>query len=118
MAWADVPGVLVPVLVTADTFSGVWTYARELVTGLVTQGAQVMLVSFGEIPLPDQTAWMRACTGSSIIPPRFAWTGCRRATGFFCGAGVFVPDRARLASRYSPPQSTQFWRAACARSRA
>lgn len=59
------------VLVTADTFSGVWTYARELVTGLVTQGAQVMLVSFGEIPLPDQTAWMQSLHGLEYHPTAF-----------------------------------------------
>lgn len=46
------------VLVTADTLSGAWTYTRELVTGLITRGVRVTLVSFGEIPLPAQTAWM------------------------------------------------------------
>jgi len=61
----------VRVLVTADTFSGVWTYARELVTGLVTQGAQVTLVSFGEIPLPDQTAWMQNLHGLEYHPTAF-----------------------------------------------
>jgi glycogen(starch) synthase len=61
----------VRVLVTADTFSGVWTYARELVTGLVTQGAHVTLVSFGEIPLPDQTAWMQSLHGLEYHPTAF-----------------------------------------------
>jgi glycogen synthase len=61
----------VRVLVTADTFSGVWTYARELATGLVTQGAQVTLVSFGEIPLPDQTAWMQNLHGLEYHPTAF-----------------------------------------------
>lgn len=59
------------VLVTADTFNGVWTYARELVTGLVTQGAQVTLVSFGEIPLPDQTTWMQPLHGLEYHPTAF-----------------------------------------------
>ena len=59
------------VLVTADTFSGVWTYSRELVTGLVTQGAQVTLVSFGEIPLPEQTAWMQPLHGLEYHPTAF-----------------------------------------------
>lgn len=59
------------VLVTADTFSGVWTYSRELVTGLVTQGAQVTLVSFGEIPLPEQTAWMSNLHGLEYRPTAF-----------------------------------------------
>ncbi len=59
------------VLVTADTFSGVWTYSRELVTGLVTQGAQVTLVSFGEIPLPEQTTWMQNLHGLDYHPTAF-----------------------------------------------
>ena len=59
------------VLVTADTFSGVWTHARELVSGLVTQGARVTLVSFGEIPLPHQTAWMDGLHGLEYHPTAF-----------------------------------------------
>lgn len=59
------------VLVSADTFSGVWTYSRELVTGLITQGAQVTLVSFGDIPLPDQTAWMNSLHGLEYHPTAF-----------------------------------------------
>jgi glycogen synthase len=46
------------ILVTADTVGGVWTYARELVSGLVRRGNRVTLVSFGEIPTPAQTEWM------------------------------------------------------------
>jgi glycosyltransferase involved in cell wall biosynthesis len=46
------------VLITADTMGGVWTYARELVTGLVYRGVKVTLVSFGNVPTPQQTAWM------------------------------------------------------------
>ncbi len=48
------------VLVTADTIGGVWTYAKELVTGLVRRGTKVTLVSFGEIPAPSQTDWIDA----------------------------------------------------------
>ena len=59
------------VLVTADTFSGVWSYARELVSGLVTHGAQVTLVSFGDIPLPHQTAWMQGLHGLEYHPTAF-----------------------------------------------
>jgi glycogen synthase len=61
----------VRILVTADTFSGVWTYTRELVSGLVTQGAQVVLVSFGEIPLPHQTGWMQGLHGLEYHPTAF-----------------------------------------------
>ena len=59
------------VLVTADTMSGAWTYTRELVTGLVTRGVRVTLVSFGEIPLPDQTAWMETLHGLDYHPTAF-----------------------------------------------
>ena len=47
------------VLMTADTVGGVWTYTQELVSGLVRKGIRVTLVSFGNIPLPHQTAWMQ-----------------------------------------------------------
>ena len=46
------------ILITADTVGGVWTYARELVTGLVARGVRVTLVSFGDIPSLSQTHWM------------------------------------------------------------
>lgn len=59
------------ILVTADTVSGSWTYARELVTGLVTRGIRVTLVTFGEIPLPDQTAWMDRLHGLEYRPTAF-----------------------------------------------
>src|ERR1700716_3841362 len=65
------PEVLVHVLVTADTLSGSWTYTRELVTGLVTRVARVTLVTFGEIPLPDQTAWMDNLHGLDYRPTAF-----------------------------------------------
>src|SRR4030081_230751 len=66
-----VPEVLLHVLVTADTLSGAWTYARELVTGLVTRGVRVTLVTFGEIPLPQQTAWMDNLHGLDYRPTAF-----------------------------------------------
>ncbi len=59
------------VLVTADSLSASWTYVRELVTGLVTRGVRVTLVSFGEIPLPDQTAWMDHLHGLDYLPTGF-----------------------------------------------
>jgi glycogen synthase len=61
----------VHVLVTTDTLSGAWTYSRELVTGLVTRGVHVTLVSFGEIPLPEQTAWMDHLHGLEYRPTAF-----------------------------------------------
>jgi glycogen(starch) synthase len=64
-------GILVHVLVTADTLSGTWIYTRELVTGLVSRGVRVTLVSFGEIPLPEQTLWMDHLHGLEYRPTAF-----------------------------------------------
>jgi glycosyltransferase involved in cell wall biosynthesis len=61
----------VHVLVTADTMSGDWTYTRELVTGLVTRGVRVTLVTFGEIPFPSQTVWMDLLHGLEYRPTAF-----------------------------------------------
>jgi glycogen synthase len=46
------------VLITADTVGGVWTYVRELVSGLARRGVRVTLISFGNIPSADQGAWL------------------------------------------------------------
>lgn len=46
------------ILITADTVGGVWTYVRELVTGLLSQGIRVTLVSFGDVPALSQIHWM------------------------------------------------------------
>ena len=59
------------VLVTADTLGGVWTYARELVTGLVKRGVQVTLVSFGEIPAPAQMSWLDGLRRVDFRPTAF-----------------------------------------------
>jgi glycogen(starch) synthase len=61
----------VHILVTTDTLTGVWTYTRELVTGLVTSGARVTLVSLGEVPLPQQTVWMENLHGLDYRPTAF-----------------------------------------------
>jgi glycosyltransferase involved in cell wall biosynthesis len=59
------------VLVTTDTLSGVWTYTRELVSGLISRGLRVTLVSFGEVPLPQQTSWMESLHGLDYHPTAF-----------------------------------------------
>jgi glycosyltransferase involved in cell wall biosynthesis len=59
------------VLLTADTLTGTWTYARELVTGLVARGVKVTLVSFGDVPLPEQIAWMDNLPGFDYHPTAF-----------------------------------------------
>jgi glycogen synthase len=59
------------ILVTADTLGGVWTYTRELVTGLARRGEQVTLVSFGDIPTASQTQWMQALPRLDYRPTAF-----------------------------------------------
>lgn len=59
------------ILVTADTLGGVWTYTRELVTGLVRRGEQVTLVSFGDIPTDAQTRWMEELPNLDYRPTAF-----------------------------------------------
>ena len=59
------------VLVTTDTLTGIWGHTRELVTSLVTHGHRVTMVSFGEIPLPEQTAWIDGLYGLDYRPTAF-----------------------------------------------
>lgn len=59
------------ILVTADTLGGVWTYTRELVTGLVRGGDRVTLVSFGDIPTAAQTLWMEGLPDLDYRPTAF-----------------------------------------------
>lgn len=63
------------ILLTADTVGGVWTYAQELVTGLVRRGTQVTLVSFGEIPEPGQMRWTEGLRSLDFraTPFRLEW---------------------------------------------
>ena len=59
------------ILVTADTLGGVWTYTRELVTGLVRRGVKVTLVSFGDIPSAAQTRWLDTLPQVDFRPTAF-----------------------------------------------
>lgn len=59
------------ILVTADTLGGVWTYTRELVTGLVLGRDRVTLVSFGDIPTDAQTRWMTNLPNLDYRPTAF-----------------------------------------------
>ena len=59
------------VLITADTVGGVWTYTRELVTGLVRRGVRVTLVSFGRIPTAAQMTWLEGLPGVEYFPTAF-----------------------------------------------
>lgn len=59
------------VLVTADAVGGVWSYAKELVTGLVRKGVRVTLVSFGNIPTPAQIDWIEPLRFVDFRPTAF-----------------------------------------------
>ena len=54
------------ILMTTDTVGGVWTYTRELVTGLLDAepSAEILLVTLGSAASPDQLAWLQAARGS------------------------------------------------------
>jgi len=85
----------VHVLVTADTMSSSWTYTRELVTGLVTRGARVTLVSFGEIPMPEQTTWMDLLHGLEYRPTAFRLEWMDDAPQDLPESSEFLADLAR-----------------------
>jgi glycosyltransferase involved in cell wall biosynthesis len=59
------------VLITTDTVGGVWTYARELVTGLARRGVEVTLVSFGDVPTPQQMLWLDSLPNVNFHPTAF-----------------------------------------------
>src|SRR5215467_11448674 len=59
------------ILVTADAVGGVWTYARELVSGLAGRGIRATLVSFGEIPSLSQMEWMKGLPNLDFYPTTF-----------------------------------------------
>lgn len=59
------------ILLTADTVGGVWTYAQELVTGLLRRGVEVTLVSFGEMPELSQMRWTESLHGLDFRPTPF-----------------------------------------------
>ncbi len=96
-------GLLVHILVTTDTLSGVWSYTRELVAGLIGRGTQVTLVSLGEIPLPQQTAWMENLQGLNYIPTAFRldWMQegeCDLKDSFAYLTALVARDKARPAA--------------------
>jgi glycosyltransferase involved in cell wall biosynthesis len=45
------------ILITTDTIGGVWTFTRELTTGLLEAGCEIVLVSFGPSPNVQQQQW-------------------------------------------------------------
>ena len=59
------------ILITADTVGGVWSYTRELVTGLARRGVRVTLVSFGGLPAAAQRAWLEELDGVRYLPTAY-----------------------------------------------
>jgi len=59
------------VLLTTDTVGGVWSYTRELATGLVRHGVEVTLVSFGHMPEPRQLSWTEGQRNLDFRPTGF-----------------------------------------------
>lgn len=59
------------ILMTADAVGGVWTYTRELVTGLTRRGHQVTLISFGKLPSPEQVRWMQGVSSLQFCPTEY-----------------------------------------------
>lgn len=45
------------ILMTTDTVGGVWTFTKELASGLLNYDCAVALVSLGRMPSPSQQAW-------------------------------------------------------------
>jgi glycosyltransferase involved in cell wall biosynthesis len=60
------------ILMTADTVGGVWTYTRELVSGLLRRAHRVTLVSLGKLPCRSQISWMDGLPNLDYRPTPFA----------------------------------------------
>jgi glycosyltransferase involved in cell wall biosynthesis len=85
----------VHVLVTTDTLSGVWTYTRELVTGLTSRGIRVTLVSLGEIPLPHQVSWMDTLHGLDYRPTAFRLDWMQEGEQDFADSSAYLVQLVR-----------------------
>ena len=59
------------VLMTTDTAGGVWTYTRELASGLISRGNRVTLVSFGPPPTSEQMTWLTDEPGVTFLQTNF-----------------------------------------------
>jgi len=78
------------VLITSDTLNGNWTYTRELVSGLIGRGLRVTLVSFGEIPLPENTAWMERLHGLTYHPTAFRLDWMEESERAFADSSAYL----------------------------
>ena len=83
------------VLVTTDTLGGVWTYSRELVSELTARGVRVTLVSFGNIPLPEQIQWMHNLPGLDYRPTAFRLDWMQEGEQDTREAAIYLTELAR-----------------------
>lgn len=83
------------ILVTADVLGGVWTYTRELVSGLSLHGVKVTLVSFGGIPTPQQTQWMEGLPGLDYRPTAFKLEWMQDSEADLAASQVYLEDLIR-----------------------
>ncbi len=87
------------VLITADTLGGVWVYTRELVTGLSRRGVRITLVSFGEIPRPEQTAWLKDLPNVDFRPTAFRLEWMQDSAADLAASAAYLSD---LISEVNP----------------
>lgn len=59
------------VLMTTDTAGGVWTFTRELASGLCARGDRVTLVSLGPPPTREQLAWLENAGAVTLLQTNF-----------------------------------------------
>lgn len=59
------------ILMTADTVGGVWTYAQELVSGLLERGHRLTLISLGGPANKSGLDWMEGLQGLDYRPTNF-----------------------------------------------
>jgi glycogen(starch) synthase len=59
------------VLMTTDTAGGVWTFTRELASGLSLRGDRITLVSLGPPPTRDQLAWLEGVRNVTFLQTNF-----------------------------------------------
>lgn len=95
------------ILITADTLGGVWTYTRELVTGLVRRGVQVTLVSFGDIPTAAQSRWMDALPNLDFRATAFKLEWMQNSAADLAASSEFLCDLVR-ETRPDLVHSSQF----------
>ncbi len=83
------------ILITADTVGGVWTYTRELATGLVRRGHRVTLISMGGFPSEEQVKWMAGLPRFQYRPTQFRLEWMQDAEKDMAASMQFVEEVVR-----------------------